>query len=152
MKSVQIRSFFWSVFSYIRTEYGDLGSTYAVRIQKNTDQKKLRIWTLFTQWCLQSKNSKLSKHWGELFFKLCFAKLKCISNYVFLVLEQTPLTHPWSVNCTAQKMNVSIKDFFLVNVTKSTENCGFGLRIWSHLLKKALMKNFIFYAVMSCVW
>ena len=36
MKSVQIRSFFWSVFSCIRTEYGDL----------------LRIWILFTQWII----------------------------------------------------------------------------------------------------
>ena len=35
VKSVQIRSFFWSVFW---------------RIQENTDQKKLRIWTHFTQW------------------------------------------------------------------------------------------------------
>ena len=43
MKSVQIRSFFWSVFSRIRTEYGDL-------LRENTDQKKLRIWKLFTQW------------------------------------------------------------------------------------------------------
>ena len=37
VKSVQIRSFFWSVFSFIQTEYGDV------------DQKNLRIWTLFTQ-------------------------------------------------------------------------------------------------------
>ena len=28
VKSVQIRSFFWSVFSCIRTEYGDLRSKY----------------------------------------------------------------------------------------------------------------------------
>ena len=42
--------FFWSVFSCIRTEYGDLlrNSPYLVRIQKNTDQKNLRIWALFT--------------------------------------------------------------------------------------------------------
>ena len=51
-KSVQIRSYFWSVFSCIRTEYGNLlrKSPYSVRMQGNTDQKKLRIWTLFTQW------------------------------------------------------------------------------------------------------
>ena len=51
VKSVQIRSFFWSVFSCIRTEYGDLRCKYpySVRIQKIKDQKKLRIWTLFTQ-------------------------------------------------------------------------------------------------------
>ena len=37
--------FFWSVFSYIRTEYGDLRSKspYSVRIQENTEQKKLCI-------------------------------------------------------------------------------------------------------------
>ena len=52
MKSVQIRSFVWSVFSYIQTEYGELlrKSPYSVQIQENTDQKKLRIWRLFTQW------------------------------------------------------------------------------------------------------
>ena len=37
VKSVQIRSFFWSVFSCIRTEYED--SPYSVGIQENTDQK-----------------------------------------------------------------------------------------------------------------
>ena len=52
MKSVQIRSFFWSLFSCIRTKYGDLRSKppYSVPIQENTNQKKLLIWTLFTQW------------------------------------------------------------------------------------------------------
>ena len=25
---------------------------FLVRIQENEDQKKLRIWTLFTQWCV----------------------------------------------------------------------------------------------------
>ena len=51
LKSVQIRSSFWSVFFYNRTEYGDLRSKsqYSVRIQENTDQKILLIWTLFTQ-------------------------------------------------------------------------------------------------------
>ena len=41
MESVQIRSFFWSVFSCIRTEYRELQSKcpYQVRIQENTDQK-----------------------------------------------------------------------------------------------------------------
>ena len=51
MKSVQIRCFFWSAFSGIRTEYGEILriSPYSVRMWENTDQKKLRIWTLFTQ-------------------------------------------------------------------------------------------------------
>ena len=32
LKSVQIRSYFWSVFSCIRTEYGDLRSRYGPEI------------------------------------------------------------------------------------------------------------------------
>ena len=55
VKSVQIRSFSWSVFSCIRIEYGDLWSKspYSVRIQKIMDQKKLRIWTIFMQWTVE---------------------------------------------------------------------------------------------------
>ena len=46
VKSVQIRSDFWSVFSRIRTEYGE-----------NTDHTLLRIWTLFSQceYCIYQK-------------------------------------------------------------------------------------------------
>ena len=46
------KEFFWSVFSYVRTEHGELRSKspYSVWTQENTDQKKLLIWTLFTQW------------------------------------------------------------------------------------------------------
>ena len=41
----------WSVFSCIRIKYVDLRSKspYSVRMQENTDLKKLGIWTLFTQ-------------------------------------------------------------------------------------------------------
>ena len=41
VKSVQIRSYFWSVFSRIRTEYGEILriSPYSVRMLENTDQK-----------------------------------------------------------------------------------------------------------------
>ena len=50
------------------------------------------------------------------------------------------------INCnwrpTAQKMKFSIKYFF----SKCDQICSF-LRIWSHLLKNSLMKNFIFCAV-----
>ena len=51
LKSAQIRSYFWPVLSCIRTEYGDLRgkSSFSVRIQEATDQKQLRIGTLFTQ-------------------------------------------------------------------------------------------------------
>ena len=43
---------------------------------------------------------------------------------------------------TAQKMKFSIKDFF----SKSHHICR-KLRMWSHLLKKSIMENFIFSAV-----
>ena len=57
MKSVQIRGFLWSVFSRIRTEYGEIKSIspYSVRIRENTDQKKLRMWTLFARWNVELK-------------------------------------------------------------------------------------------------
>ena len=55
--SVQIRSFFWSAFSRIWTEYREIRSIspYSVRMPENTentDQKELRNWTLFTKWRL----------------------------------------------------------------------------------------------------
>ena len=54
VKSVQIRSFFWSVYSLIRAEYGEILyiSPYSVQMRVNRDQKKLSIWTLYTHWVL----------------------------------------------------------------------------------------------------
>ena len=46
---------------------------------------------------------------------------------------------------TAQNMKFSIDDFF----SKCDQIRSF-LRIGSHLLKKSLMENFIFCAVLSC--
>ena len=46
---------------------------------------------------------------------------------------------------TAQKMKFSIKDFF----SKCDQICSF-LRIWSYLLKKLLMENFIFCEATNC--
>ena len=41
VKSVKIRSYFWSVFFHIRTEYREILriSPYSVRMRENTDQK-----------------------------------------------------------------------------------------------------------------
>ena len=47
-------------------------------------------------------------------------------------------------NSTAQKMKFYIKDF----LSKCDQIRSF-LRIWSHLLKKSLMENFIFCAVIG---
>ena len=50
VKSVQMRSFFWSVFSRIRAEYEEkrIISPYSIQMRENTDQNKLCIWILFT--------------------------------------------------------------------------------------------------------
>ena len=53
------------------------------------------------------------------------------------VLVETSKLHKNGVN-TAQKIKFSIKDIF----SKCDQIHGF-LRIWSHLLKKSLMENFI---------
>ena len=41
VKSVRIRSFFWFVFSHIRTEYGEILRIflYSVQMRENTNQK-----------------------------------------------------------------------------------------------------------------
>ena len=48
VKSVQLQSFSWSVFSDIWIEYRD-----SVQIRENMDQKKLRIWILLPQ-CMRT--------------------------------------------------------------------------------------------------
>ena len=50
VKSVQIWSFFWSVFSCIRTEYGDLRSKspYSVQIQENFGPEKTSLFGHFS--------------------------------------------------------------------------------------------------------
>ena len=47
---------------------------------------------------------------------------------------------------TAQKMKFSIKDFF-----SKCDQIRMTMRIWSHLLKKSLMENFVICAVLHCV-
>ena len=70
MKSVHIRSFFSSVFSFIPTKYGDLQSKspYSVRRQENTDQKKLLIRTLFTQRVTPQNKGSTKKDFSHLYF------------------------------------------------------------------------------------
>ena len=62
VKNVQIRSFFWTVFSRIRIEYEEIRSIslFSVRIWENTDQKQLRICTLSTQ-CMLYFSKKLKR-------------------------------------------------------------------------------------------
>ena len=57
--------FFWSVFSRIWTEFLYF-SWISVRMQENTDRKKLRSWTLFIQWI-----TLLIKDWKQTFIAKC---------------------------------------------------------------------------------
>ena len=57
------------------------------------------------------------------------------------LLKRNPRTGV-SEPITAQKMKFSVKDFF----SKCDHICSF-LRIWSHLLNKSLIENFILWAV-----
>ena len=52
----------------------------------------------------------------------------------------------YDIDVTARKMKFSIKDFF-----SKCDQILRKLRIWSHLRKKSLMENFIFYAVCSAL-
>ena len=56
--------------------------------------------------------------------------------------ETKPIITQTKPTNSAQKMNFSIKDFF-----SKCDQIRKKLQIWSHLLKKSLMKNFIFCAV-----
>ena len=67
VKSVQIRSNFWSVFSCIQTECGEILriSPYSVRMRENKDHKLLRIWTLFTQWYFFRSRKTYTKSYNK---------------------------------------------------------------------------------------
>ena len=77
LKSVQMRSFSWPVFSCIRTEYGDSWSksSYSVQIQENTDYKKLRIWNTIEHYFSRSVGDP---RWREILILL-----KILSNLSF---------------------------------------------------------------------
>ena len=79
VKSVQKQSFFWSVFSRIQTEYSDILriSPYSVRMWENTDQEKLRIWTLLTQW--RDAQVSLAHLWPMFPFYSSWKRLKSFS-------------------------------------------------------------------------
>ena len=70
-----------------------------------------------------------------------YPQLNITSSYP-LILRLLNLKTTILAISTAQKMQFFIEDFF----SKCDQICSF-LRIWSHLLKKYLMENFIFYAV-----
>ena len=65
-----------------------------------------------------------------------------MSNFKHFYLKMSTLYDTSQLYLTVQKMKFSIKDFF-----SKCDQIRRKLRIWSHLLKKSLMENFIFCAV-----
>ena len=68
------------------------------------------------------------------FLKSTMRPCTCKVNLAFFIIV---------VNYTAQKVKFSIKDFF-----SKCDQISSILRIWSHLLNKSVMENFIFCAVL----
>ena len=119
VKSVQIRSFCWSVFSsgwiWRDTPYLSVFSRicpYSVQMRENTGQKNFRISKLFT--LLGSEFSLVNL---LLLISNTPPLRLCKKNWNFLHCTTNKIFHYWS--------------FFI-----------------SHLLKKSLMENFIFCAVL----
>ena len=110
----------------------------------------LLCWQLHGWQPLKKKIKRLN-FWKALFSKL----LNFVSNGLFklweiLILYDLLIKWLYIIlvrRCTAQKMKFSSKDFF----GKCDQICTI-LRIWSYLLKKSLMENFIFCAVMSNIY
>ena len=105
MKSVQIRSFFWSVFFRIRTEYREIRSIspYSVQMRENTVQKKRRIWTLFTQCRALSQRSIKD---------LLILSLYFTSSVSFVVFHIISLQR--TLNSHAQKVTVPLIFIFYI--------------------------------------
>ena len=68
--------------------------------------------------------------------RLCFLEKKKITEKELHTRQAIVLSH------TTHKMKFSVKDFF-----SKCDQIWRKLRIWSHLLKKSSMENFIFCAV-----
>ena len=84
-----------------------------------------------------ARNSKFG--WYSTFRKH-LTMLTLSTNAMLMLIEDSIITNIDKGN-TAQKMKFSIKDFF----SKCDQTHCF-LRIWSYLLQKSLMENFIFCA------
>ena len=72
LKSVQIRSFFWSVFTYIWTEYGDLlrKSPCSVQMQKIRSRKNSVFGHFSRSSCIQNKTFTCNCRGSPLFDEL----------------------------------------------------------------------------------
>ena len=122
--------FFWSVFSHIRTEYGDLlhVRTCAYQGTRNFNFSENFACVLY-EWSLISTNVNLG-HSALIYLALVTVKPKHVKMKLnYNVDKNVYQTFIRCIFVTAQKMKFSIKDFF----SKCYQIRRF-LRIWSHLL------------------
>ena len=94
--------------------------------------EKLRIRTRFTQWIF-------CRIEGTTLRKMALLNTEF---WVFFRIIKVTISHVLYRTVTAQKMKFLIKDFF-----SKCDQIPSKLRIWSHLLEKSLMENFIFCVV-----
>ena len=62
-------------------------SPYSVRMQENTDQKKLRIWTIFTQ-CPEKMVFPKNLHWNMIFLALSGKMIFLFPKNLMLLFRQ----------------------------------------------------------------
>ena len=100
----------------------------------------------YLKWSILQK--QFTAEWRLLFLQKAPSKMltgfriRLPANHIIShsIFHLTPRLH--TEVSTSQKMKFSIKDFF-----SECDQIRSFLRIWSHLLKKPLMENFIFCAV-----
>ena len=108
-------------------------SLYSARMQENTDQKNLRIWTLFMQWrwwlciCLPLSYCRAEENWS------CIPKLQKLTGNVFFI---------YKIN--SRKCNrVMFVIFYKVSLTQSYIHSLFFVEfLLQHTDKKSSLKYF----------
>ena len=129
-------------------KYGDISDPYFPVFGMNTEiySVNLRIQCKYRK--IRTRNNSIFGHFSyERFIsaqEIGVEQSTWIKNIgVVIKADLHPALVPPCSICTAQKIKFSIKDLF----SKCEQICRF-LRIWSHLLKKSWMENFIFCAVL----
>ena len=99
-------------------------SSYSVRIQENTDEKKLRIWALFTQWLLPRLSyidwlnlmyALIKNYMQFVYLRICVPLcLFCGSN--FIQLGSSFCRNAQKKETVLQKFNLHFLMFFCVTI------------------------------------
>ena len=137
------------VASYLKFRFISLSENAWKTIKENLSAVQTFHWLY-----LESDSNFLIKFWDSCqSFKrnslkhLCLKREISVSAYImftcYFILCTNYLIWHEVETYTVQKIKFSIKDFF----SKRDQIRSF-LRIWSYLLKKSLMKNFIFWVVL----